>query len=68
MRAYGSRVKLVTDFDHFLSDARIWLDGAWYLWVIIAAGLGLVLGAVAVSKMRARARARVPQYRRSDRV
>lgn len=68
MRAYGSKVKLVTDFDHFLTTARVWLDGAWYLWVIIAAALALVLAIVAVSKVRARARARVPQYRRSERA
>lgn len=59
---------VVTDFDQFLTTTRIWLDGAWYLWVIIAAGIGVVLAIIAVSKARARARARVPQYRRGERV
>lgn len=59
---------VVTDFDQFLTTTRIWLDGAWYLWVIIAAGIGVVLAIIAVSKVRARARARVPQYRRSERA
>jgi uncharacterized membrane protein len=61
-------VRVVTDFDQFLTSTRIWLDGAWYLWVIIAAGIGVVLAIIAVSKVRARSRARVPQYRRSERV
>jgi uncharacterized membrane protein len=61
-------VRVVTDIDQFLTSARIWLDGAWYLWVIIAAGIGVVLAIIAVSKVKARARARVPQYRRGERV
>lgn len=64
----GHSVRRVTDLDVFLTSARSWLDGAWYLWVILAAGLGLVIGIVAVSKVRARSRSRIPQYRRSERA
>lgn len=54
----------MNSFDQFLADARIWLDGAWYLWVIVAAVFAVIIAIVAVSKVRARSKERVPQYRR----
>ena len=58
----------MTTFDQFLAGARIWLDGAWYLWVIMAAVFAIIIGIVAISKVRARSRDRVPQYRRGERT
>ena len=60
-RQYGDRV---TPFDHFMSDFKSWLDGAWYVWVALVGTVAALVAVVAVSKSRARARARVPQYRR----
>ncbi|MGX5680693.1 hypothetical protein ACWKWO_04820 [Schumannella luteola] len=58
----------MTPFDHFMSDFRLWLDTAWYVWVALAFAVGAIVTIVVVSKARARARARVPQYRRQGDV
>ncbi|WP_454704364.1 hypothetical protein [Schumannella luteola] len=51
-----------------MSDFRLWLDTAWYVWVALAFAVGAIVTIVVVSKARARARARVPQYRRQGDV
>ncbi len=58
----------MSTFDQFLADARIWLDGAWYLWVIMAGVFALIMSVVVISKVRARSKERVPQYRRGARA
>ena len=47
-----------------MNDLALWLDSAWYVWIVMAASVALIVAVVVISKKRARVRARVPQYRR----
>lgn len=56
--------RITTPLDLFLADVFAWLDGAWFVWLSIAAGIAIVILIVTVTKVRARVRYRTPQYRR----
>ncbi|CAN5212697.1 hypothetical protein BH09ACT5_BH09ACT5_06210 [soil metagenome] len=56
--------RITTPFDDFLNDLSAWIDGSWFVWVLIAAALVVAAIAVVLARVRSRARYRVPQYRR----
>ena len=58
--------RIVTPFDSFMDGFSVWMNGMWFLWIVVALAVAAVIVLVNVSKSRARARARVPQYRRRD--
>jgi hypothetical protein len=57
-------VTRITPFDNFLYDLLAWLDTAWYVWIVAAALIAIVIASVAVSRVVERRRRRIPKYRR----
>ena len=62
----GRVTRIATPFDQFMAEFTVWLDGAWYLWIVALLAVAGVVAIVAASKMRARVRAQAPQYRRTE--
>lgn len=62
---YGERVaRYTTPWDSFVRDLSSFIDGAWFVWIALAAAIAIVVVTVVITKARAKARSRIPQYRR----
>jgi hypothetical protein len=56
--------RITTPLDDFMADAAQWLNGAWYVWIVLGVVVALSVGIAVLVRWRRSVHAQTPHYRR----